>query len=414
MVIALNNIELTKFFLAIVLLILFAYLFGYIFNKFKMPKVVGEIFGGILLGPTFLGYFFPDLYNFVFLQEGKLLAVIYWLGLILLMFCSGFELHKNFNKNDKKIITLITISSTIIPLIVGFLLASFFDISSLIGNKNNLLALKLVIAVAIAITLIPIISKIFFDLNIIKTRFARIVLSIATIHDVVLWVFVAIATGLVSSSGLSFWSIFWNVILSLSFFAFVLLLIPKLINFIRSKKVKIPKNYELGFAIFLLLLFVILTIVLNVNIIFGAFLAGIVISFLKSQKFKKVKTHVKEFSFAFFIPIYFSIVGIKLDLIHNFDLLFFVGLFFLAILTQGFAVILASKLLKFNWLSSFNLAMAMNARGGPGIVLATVAFDSGIINDNFFVSLIVLSIATSLLAGVWLRFVISKNLRLLN
>ena len=92
---------------------------------------------------------------------------------------------------------------------------------------------------------------------------------------------------------------------------------------------------------------------------------------------------------------------------------FFIGFFFLAVLTQGITVLLTAKYLKYTWLSSFNFAMAMNARGGPGIVLATIAFDSGIISENFFVTLIILSILTSLLAGAWLRFIVSRNWKLL-
>ncbi len=86
----------------------------------------------------------------------------------------------------------------------------------------------------------------------------------------------------------------------------------------------------------------------------------------------------------------------------------------MVILTQGTTVLLTAKYLKYTWLSSFNFAMAMNARGGPAIVLATVAFDSGIISENFFVSLIILAIITSLLTGVWLRFVISRKWKLLD
>ena len=124
--------------------------------------------------------------------------------------------------------------------------------------------------------------------------------------------------------------------------------------------------------------------------------------------------HIKEFSFAFFIPVYFAIVGLKLDLLHSFDALFFLGFFAFAVLAQGIAVFLASKFLGYSRLSSFNLAVAMNARGGPGIVLATITYDIGIISENFFVSLVMLSIVTSLLAGSWIRYVLSKDWKLID
>jgi Kef-type K+ transport system membrane component KefB len=76
--------------------------------------------------------------------------------------------------------------------------------------------------------------------------------------------------------------------------------------------------------------------------------------------------------------------------------------------------LVALKLAKEDWLSSFNIAVAMNARGGPGIVLATIAFDLGIINQTFFVTLVLIALVTSLLAGYWFKYVISRGWPLLN
>ncbi|HPG31394.1 MAG TPA: cation:proton antiporter, partial [bacterium] len=122
----------------------------------------------------------------------------------------------------------------------------------------------------------------------------------------------------------------------------------------------------------------------------------------------------KEFSLVFFVPIYFSIVGLKLDFIRQFNPLFFLLYLIAAFLIQWITVYFTAKLLKYGNLASMNLAVAMNARGGPGIVLATVALELGIINENFFTTLISLSLATSLITGVWLKYIINKGLPLLD
>ena len=287
MAITIENLELARFFLAISLLLVSAHVSGYLFTKLRMPKVVGEIFGGLLLGPTLFGYFFPELYNRIFLAEGKLLAIVYWLGLVLLMFTSGFELQRKFDKSDKKTILWLVIGSTIFPLLFGWLATSFFDLSKLIGTASNILALKLIIVVSIAITSIPVLSKIFIDLNIIKTRFAKIVLSTATFHDVVLWVFVAAATALASGASVSIVTVSVHVIISLALFAIALVLAPRLIKFVDNLRLNlIPKNYEAGFIIFILLVFVVVASYFDVNVVFGAFLAGIVVGFIRNPKFQ--------------------------------------------------------------------------------------------------------------------------------
>lgn len=414
-----TDINVTRFFLAVIILLFSAHVFGYLFHRLKMPKVIGEIIGGIILGPTVLGFFLPTIYKSIFEAQASSLAILYWFGLVLLMFCSGFELQTTFDKHDKKTVIFITLASTIIPFLFGWFAVSFFDITQLMGSAQNEVALKLIIAVVIAVTSIPVISKIFMDLNLIKTAFAKIVLAIATIHDIILWIFLAIATSLVSEESLSLKNISMHVAISLLFFSIVLLIMPILLNWLgryssRLHITLVPEQYETGFAVLILLGFVMLADYLTINIIFGAFLAGIVISFIKSERFEKVKTEVKHFSFAFFIPMYFAIVGIKLDLLHHLDISFFLLFLLFAMLVQGVTVLITSKLLKYTWLSSFNLAIAMNARGGPGIVIATIAFDTGIINESFFITLILLAIVTSLLAGSWLRYVSQKNYPLLD
>jgi Kef-type K+ transport system membrane component KefB len=147
--------------------------------------------------------------------------------------------------------------------------------------------------------------------------------------------------------------------------------------------------------------------------VFGAFLAGIVVGAMPRDQFDKAKEHIKDISLAFFIPIYFAVIGLKLDLIYHFDFLFFLGFLLFATAVQAMGTLLALKLVKQDWLSSINIAVAMNARGGPGIVLATIAFDLGIINQTLFVTLILTALVTSLTAGAWFRYILSKGWPLL-
>jgi len=407
--------ELTRFFFAITLLLVLAHSLGYVFNKLKLPKVIGEICGGLLLGPTVLGALSPESYNWLFNAfefEGKLLSIVYWLGLVLLMFVSGFEIKMSLDKDDKKIIIALLIGSTV-PFIAGWIAPYFFDFSPLLGEKQNMLALKIVIGIAVAVTSIPVISKIFLDLNVMQTRFARIILTTATIHDVFLWVALAIATGLVSATSYSMTHIVSTVSVSFAFLGVSLMVMPKILPILTGNRYNlVRKSSSAGYILFLCFLFSAVASLLNVNIIFGAFLAGVAIGVLPAS-FNKEKEHVKEIALAFFTPLYFAIVGLKLDLLHHFDLKFFLFFLLFSTVFETIGTLAAAKFLKKDWLTSFNFAVAMNTRGGPGIVLATIAYDLGIISATFFVTLVLIAIFTSLLAGTWFRFVLAKGYELL-
>lgn len=413
----LNNIELTRFLSAVMLLLVSAHLFAYILQLLKLPRVIGEIIGGIILGPSLLGFMYPNVYDWVFNafeSEGKLISSIYWFGLMLLMFVSGFEIEWSFNKKDKNIISVVLLGSTIVPFLAGWILPDYYNISPLLGVKQNILALKIIVAIAIAVTSIPVISKIFIDLNIIKTRFAKIVLTAATIHDIILWIALAIATELVNN-GVSTINILYSLLITLVFFIFTLLFAPKIFNYITNNKLNpLVKSSDEGYALFICLLFTVVASILNVNIVFGAFLAGVVLNSLLNEKFKRVKTNIKSFSLAFFIPIYFAVVGLKIDLIYHFNILFFLMFFLFTTFFEMAGTFFAVKLIRIDNLSSFNFSVAMTTRGGPGIVLATIAYDTGIISETFFVTLVVIAIITSLLAGYWFRVILSKGWPLLS
>lgn len=415
--ISLSNLELTRFFFAIVLLLLSAHGFGYLFQRYGLPRVIGEIIGGLVLGPSLLGFFAPAAYDWVFNAfegEGKLISIIYWIGLVLLMFISGFEIQRSFTRGDKKMIVALLIGTTAIPFLAGWLAPRFYDFTPYLGAEGNMLALQIVIAIAVAVTSIPVISKIFLDLRIMDTRFAKIVLATATVQDVILWVALAVATGLVSAQALSTSGIISTVVITMVFFAVALLLMPKLMRLTNNLRANVLiRSSVAGYALFICFLFAAVASILNVNIVFGAFLAGIVLGAMPDRRFKEVKGHIKEISLAFFIPLYFAVVGLKLDLVRHFEPLFFLGFLLFTTFFETGGAIIAAKFMRKDWLSSLNLAVAMNTRGGPGIVLATVAFDMGIINQTFFVTLVLIAIVTSLMAGWWFRLLLTKNWALL-
>src|SRR5438128_12157662 len=102
----LSSLELTRFFFAMVLLLFTAHSFGFLFYEVKLPRVIGEIFGGLVLGPTFFALLAPDADNCVFgafPSVGALITVISYIWLLLLMSISGFCIERTFQNEDHKI-----------------------------------------------------------------------------------------------------------------------------------------------------------------------------------------------------------------------------------------------------------------------------------------------------------------------
>jgi Kef-type K+ transport system membrane component KefB len=428
--VSLTTAEVARVVLALGLLLIAAHACGQLFARFRQPPVIGEILGGLMLGPTIFGALLPGLQAQVFPDDGAsapVLGAIYQLGLFLLMFVAGAELRSVFHRGERKTATYLMLGGTLLPFIAGVALLQVIDLNGFQGPAGSETAFLLVVGVAVAVTSIPVISRIMLDLGILQTAFARIVLTTAVIEDIALYVVLAVALGLVSQDkgdefGLaailnlepsSSVSMAYYVVVSLAFFWCLLWLGPKLFRRLsRSPYNPVQRRNPIAFQLAFMFALTGLALFAGITPLFGAFVAGMVIGVLGDEQ-DEARDAIKRFAFAFFVPIYFAIVGLRLDLIHDFNALLFVGFIAFACIVKMLSAYAGARLAGQNRSGATNLAVAMNARGGPGIVLASVAFDARIINEEFFVTLVLLSVVTSLAAGSWLERVIKSGRPLL-
>jgi Kef-type K+ transport system membrane component KefB len=174
----------------------------------------------------------------------------------------------------------------------------------------------------------------------------------------------------------------------------------------------VQQRSPIAFQLAFMLALTALALFIGITPLFGAFVAGMVIGVLGGEQ-DHARDAIKRFAFAFFVPIYFAIVGLQLDLIHDLNVLLFVAFVAFACVVKAVSAYASARLAGQNRSGATNLAVAMNARGGPGIVLASVAFDAGIINEQLFVTLVLLAVFTSVTAGSWLERAIKSGRPLL-
>lgn len=388
-------------FLALFLLLLSAFFCGKLFEKIKAPKVVGEIVGGMIWGGSCIAFFFPEFTDFIFnsyIEEGKVLNIFYQLGLVFLMFSSGYNTSISITKKNIKQYAMLFFGATLIPMILGLFFTDIFK-DNFIGTAGNKPAFVMVFIISVAITSIPVISKIFFDIGMMNTKFSNMVLTVSTIQDLCLWILLNAAISLVETGTFKLMSFLFTTMLTV-----VLLVLAKVIEFfVKKKNIQIKKNV-LTISFLVLFACIFLLSELNINIMYSAFIAGYIMKALLPNGSKDID-NIKEFSFAFFIPVYFALVGIKLDVIHNFSLLRFLLFFAIAFGLEFVGTVGVMLFSKFKKKTVFSLGITMNARGGPGIVLATTAYAYNIINLEFFTVLILTTMLSSALAGYWLRIV---------
>jgi Kef-type K+ transport system membrane component KefB len=266
----------------------------------------------------------------------------------------------------------------------------------------------------VAVTSVPVVSKIFADLKILHTRFARLVLGVAVLEDIVLWMALAIATTIAGKTALNPQQMAYHLVSTVGFFGLGLTIVPRIIKRINKSRFNVfAQQAPVAYALAVLLAYCVVAGALDVSLVFAAFLAGFAVVHKRRRLFAGALDAIGKVSFAFFIPVYFAIVGLKLDLIRGFSLWMAAAFILGSCLIKILSVSFAGRLAGFRGLDLVNLAITTNARGGPGIVLASVAFEAGIISPQFYTTLILAAVLTSQAAGAWLDYVLRKGWPLL-
>ncbi|MEO6119803.1 MAG: cation:proton antiporter [Terriglobales bacterium] len=435
--------ELGSFLFAFAVLLAGVTLLGSLFEKLRQPKLAGEILAGILLGPFVFGAIAPESFRGSFGSadvSGKssiIFGALYWIGLLLLMFLSGTEMKRLFVKGMRREIGWLCGVGTLVPFLLILIFGSFLPVDAIAQGSTPRLAALIVLAIAVAVTSIPVIARIFHDLGILNTRFAGLILGAAALDDVILWGVLAIATALAQAQGVMSGHLFGemarDVFVTLGFMGIGFFLAPALLRRLNRAKVNIlARTSPLGYAVLVLLAYTTIATWLKVDLVFAAFLAGYglmaggepgVAGEPASTRdsgpgFEHVLGEslqaVKKVSFTVFIPVYFGLIGQKLVFGGEFSLglllVFLLGSSVLRMISAGAASYMAG----FRGLDPFNISIALNARGGPGIVLASVAYEANIINASFYTVLVLTALFTSQAAGAWLMYVLRKGWPLLS
>jgi len=404
-----SDTELSQFLLALALLLCAALAGGHLFARFGMPRVVGEICGGLVLGPSVLGLIAPSLQLWVFqgfTEQAVVLSAFYWLGMVMLMFTAGFSITLKLGARDRILVLALVVGGLGPPFVAGWLAAPWLS-NSVAADP---LAFTLVVAIATSVTSIPVISRIFIDLDMMKSNFAQLTLVAAAVQDLVLWVMLAVATAVQQETQVAIADIGGVVAATLAFAVASVLFLPALLRLVGRATISDASEPMLtSYMLLFCLGLVAVASLFAINLVFGALLAGLVIGRFQSAQLAATRRRISDMAIWFFVPIYFALVGLKLDLPGDFSLMPVVGFIVLSSLVKISSVALAARLVRTSASRALDFGITMNARGGPGIVLASVAHATGIIDDALFVAFVLASIVTSLATGSWLRWRLSRD-----
>jgi Kef-type K+ transport system membrane component KefB len=340
-----------------------------------------------------------------------LLKSAYWMGLIALMFITGASLPR---ESDDKIAPAITVlvGGTLIALILAFMTSGLISGSrydaGISQTPQGVLAYQMILAIAAVVTSLPFLSKIFQNVGMLNTYFAKRILASACVLDLILWNLVPIAELTRHASSLSIASAIQSVGLVALFSILVIYYGPRL-----GKLVIEARKPSIWRTILVVVAFcgavVGLGILFGVHPMIAALLAGYCVGHTRTS-IKEEFSIMEKFGTNNLVPLYFAIVGMSVHIVRDFNLVLILSFIIWSSALKIACVFLAAKLYFGDSSQSLHYAVAMNTRGGPGIALAGLALSLGLIGPPTFLALIFASFVTAGVTEAWLMIYYRRSL----
>ena len=397
----------------LIVIIVAARLAGSAARWIGQPRVMGEVIGGLLLGPSFFGALVPGLSVVVFDPvASQPILVLSQLGLLLLMFQIGsdFEFGHLRDTRNRRASLYVACASIVVPLLLG--LALGWVTAPILAPGIDPLTYSLFVAIALAITAVPMLGRILKEFGLARDEIGVIAISAAAGNDVVGWMLLA-GVAAYASSGLSA----TTSLLQLGGLVALLAALwfigrPATDWMMRRFPVRDYSVPPVLMVIVLAGIFLagIATEKLGIFTIFGGFLLGLLVH--RHEKFVAAwQTQIGQFVMVFFLPIFFTYTGLRtniLGLTSLSDWLWCAAILVVATLAKVVPVYFAARLAGLEKPQSGMLGVLMNTRGLMELIVLNVGLSLGFIPPNVFTMLVIMAVGTTFMTAPLLRLFLKR------
>ncbi|MDD4505573.1 MAG: cation:proton antiporter [Sulfurospirillaceae bacterium] len=375
--------------------------FGIFISKFSQPPVIGEIVAGVLLGPSLLGLVFPEFSALLFPKSSfQNLHFLSQIGLLLFMFVVGMELDFDKLKQQTKASVVISHISIIFPFFLGTILA-YIIYPSFASTTVTFTAFALFIGIAMSITAFPVLARILKDHNLTKTSYGAMALTCAAADDATAWYILAIVIAVSTSTNL-----LMSILMLIPIVVYVTVMLFVVKPFLRKIGNKIDDT-TLDMKITTIVLVVLLTSsliteLLGIHALFGAFMAGVMMpSSSESQLKERIAPRLEYVSLLVLLPLFFALTGLRtqINLLESQHWIVCLSIIAVAVIGKFIGSAIASRFMGISWKDSFAIGALMNTRGLMELVVLNIGYELGILSPILFTMFVIMALVTTFMTG---------------
>jgi len=413
-VVQLSDHTITTFIIEILVMLLVGRLLGEVMHRLGQPAVMGQLLGGILLGPSVLGAIAPGLHHSLFpgtIEQKKMIEAVSQLGVLMLLLLTGMETDLALvNKMRRKAI-FSSLGGILIPFACGFILGELLP-DSLIPNPQARLLTSLFLATALSISSVKIVAMVLIEVDFMRRNIGQIILASAILDDTIGWIIIALIGGIAESGGIHFSALAMSLTGTIIFLGLSFTIGRRAVSFlIRWTNDNFTIEMPVISAILCLMFgMALLTEWMGVHTVLGAFVAGVLVG-QSPILTKHIEEQLKGLIVALFMPVFFAVAGLSIDLsaLKNLSLVE-LGLALIAIASFGKIVgcYFGGRLGSLTHPEATALAIGMNARGSTEVIVATIGLGMGVLSQDLFTLIVVMAITTTVSTPPLLRWALAR------
>jgi Kef-type K+ transport system membrane component KefB len=386
--------------LALAVIMVTARIVGALFAKLHQPAVIGEVIGGILLGPSLLGRLAPDVQG-ILIPAGAapMLSVISQIGVILYMFLVGLELDLGMVRGAVTRTIAISVASIVVPFVIGSSVAvALFDWLS--PPTVAFTSFILFIGVAMSITAFPVLARILEARGMQKTPLGIMALTCAAIDDAIAWCLLAFVVSVMQATPEA---AIKTVVLTM---IYIIVMLTAGRALVRGVVARLDRSAQMGeHALAMVLMAVLLSAVatefIGIHSIFGAFLFGAIVPH-HSRVSSYVTERISDIVRVLFLPAFFAFTGLRTDIgiVASIGDWALCGVIIVAATAGKWGgTAAAARMTGLSWKDSSALGILMNTRGLVELIVLNIGLDLGVISPRLFTMLVIMAIVTTMMTS---------------
>ena len=406
------------FFLQMFVILAACRFFGWLVRRWlRQPPVIGEMIAGVVLGPSLLGLFAPDIQAFLFPPESKpILHVVAQLGIGLYMFLVGLDFRSDDFRTNAPSAVAVSVTGIVVPFIVAIIgTPLLMNVPGLFSAGVSQFNATLFFGAAIAITAFPVLARIIQERGLNGSLIGTLSLSAAAIGDAIAWCVLAVVlASLGAGPVVAIVAIVGGIALS----AVLIFLGPRMFAPLgrlaeREHASGQPLSTTvLAAALVLFTLSAWIADVIGLHVVFGGFLIGAAMP--RGVFAERLRQLLEPFTLVFLLPVFFAYSGLNTQLtMVNSGPLWLIALAILAasIFAKLAACWAAARLTGQDNRSALGIGALMNARGLTELIILNIGLQAGIIGPALFSMMVLMAIVTTLMASPLFEVVYGRAAR---